>query len=177
MTIATVVADFDALMVSVAEKVEAEYANQRIIGSDYASVYLGTMQSAMQTALGYATTGAEADLLAQKILTEEAQTKNVLSDGTIVYDVGDATYNPGDVSVTTPVGGGVLGKQQILYNKQTDGFDRDAEQKLLKIMNDLYAINMSVTEGLAVPDQNNSTGIDNVISTAKTALGIPINIS
>lgn len=170
MPIAELIADFDALMVSVSEKVLNEYNNQRIIGSDYSTVYLGSMQAALNTALGYATVGPEAELLAQKKLTEEAQIKDILSDGTVVYT--PTVDTPADQTYAFAIGKGVLGKQQVLYTKQTDGFDRDAEQKLLKILNDLYAINMSVADGIPLPAQNNENGIDNVIESAKINLGI-----
>ena len=167
LDITTVVANFDALMVSADEKIQREYESQRIIGSDYATVYLGLMQSAMQTALGYETQGqtaaAQTALLEQKVLTEEAQIKDTLTDGTVVYTPGDPN-----------VGGGVLGKQQVLYSKQTDGFDRDAEQKLVKVMNDLYSIAMSNDDTglITVPPENNQTGLDEVIKFAKDNLGV-----
>lgn len=176
--IANVVANFDALMASVDTKISGEYGSQRIVGSDYATVYLGAMQSAMQVALGYETQGqtaeAEIALLGQKTLTEEAQTKDVLSDGTVVYDTVSAGNTPGDAAVTEPVGAGVLGKQQVLYDKQTDGFDRDAEQKLVKILSELYAIKMSVSnDAIDLPIENDKLGLNETILLAKNAIGVP----
>lgn len=175
--ITNVVTNFNALMTAVDAKITPEYDSQRLVGSDYASVYLGSMQAAMQTALGYETQGqiaeGEVALLGQKLLTEEAQTKNVLSDGTVVYDTVDAQHTPGDAAVTAPVGAGVLGKQQVLYNKQTDGFDRDAEQKLIKVMSDLYAIQMSTAiVPLDLPLENRELGLNGLIKLAKDNVGV-----
>lgn len=41
---------------------------------------------------------------------------------------------------------GIIGKQKALFQKQTDGFDRDAEQKLAKIMTDTW-ITRQTTDG------------------------------
>lgn len=191
MPIADVVTNFNAIMVSVEEKVMAEHDDQRITGPDYASVYLGAIQAALQTALGYETQGktaeAEIALLAQKKYSEEAQIRNRVgigfledpngttgnTDGLVVYDIGPGNFEPGAVGVTKPTGGGVMGKQQVLYNKQTDGFDRDAEQKLVKIMNDLYSIKMSVSDvAIDLPSENNELGLDETIKFAKDNLGI-----
>lgn len=73
-------------------------------------------------------TTTEINLLTQKTLTEEAQTLNVLSDGTTVFNT------------TTKEGLGLSGKQQALYVRQSDGFLRDAEQKAARIYADNFAI-------------------------------------
>ena len=61
--------------------------------------------------------GAEKELLTQKRATEVAQTNGL-----------DVTSDS------------VVGKQIALYQKQADGFDRDAEQKACKISLDAFAI-------------------------------------
>lgn len=78
---------------------------------------------------------AEVAVLVQKKYTEEAQTLDTVN-GTSV--------------------GGVLGKQIALYGAQTDGFARDAEQKLLKIMVDTWTVRQT-TDGEDAP----SAGVDN----------------
>lgn len=193
LSIDDLIEKFDRLMAAADEKVLREYESQRITGSDYATVYLGIMQAAMAQATQFsiqgATTEAEVALLNQKRWTEEAQIRNIVGvgfledfsgapgnvDGVTVYDVSIGDVQPTYPSLSAePIGGGVLGKQQVLYNKQTDGFDRDAEQKLLKIMNDLYSISMSTND---VPDplppENNQTGLDEVTKFAKDNIGIP----
>jgi len=191
VSIDDLVEKFDRLMASADEKVLREYKEQRITGSDYATVYLGIMQSAMAQATQFsiqgATTEAEVALLEQKRFTEEANIRDIVgkglledysgapgnTDGAVVYK--PTVDTPVDPTYEAAVGKGVLGKQQVLFNKQTDGFDRDAEQKLIKVLNDLYGINMSTADiPPAIPVQNNDIGIDNAIIKAKESLGISI---
>lgn len=101
----------------------------------------------------------EGDLLQQKTLTEEAQTKNRIGEGTDAYDVS-----------------GVIGKQKSLYQKQTDGFDRDAEQKLSKILVDTWNVRRTnddqlPTGGTGLEDDQ----INNVLDIAKVGIGAEIN--
>ena len=69
---------FDDLMESVTAHLEAQFQLGRITGTDFATVYLGAMQSALQASVGYAIgqekTNAEVALLTQKQTTEFAQT-------------------------------------------------------------------------------------------------------
>tara|TARA_R110002020_G_scaffold108588_3_gene251618 strand:- start:1982 stop:2794 length:813 start_codon:yes stop_codon:yes gene_type:complete len=65
---------------------------------------------------------SEKSILDQRLKTEEAQTKDTI-DG-------------------SPVGG-VLGKQITLYQNQSEGYLRDAEQKAAKIYNDTFLTTMS----------------------------------
>jgi uncharacterized protein (DUF3084 family) len=74
----------------------------------------------------------ETTLLAQKVATERAQ---VLAIG-----VDDNS---------------VVGKQKILYQAQTDGFKRDAEQKAAKLMVDTWNVRRTTDEG-TVADSVNS---------------------
>jgi hypothetical protein len=71
-------------------------------------------------------TDSETVFLNQRIVTEKAQ----------ILDVVDG------VSVL-----GVLGKQKLLYQAQTDGFSRDAEQKLAKMLIDTWSVRRSTDEG------------------------------
>jgi hypothetical protein len=72
-------------------------------------------------------TEAEVALLNQKTETELAQVVDAVATGTVT---------------------GIIGKQKILFQKQTDGFDRDAEQKLAKIMVDTWSVRQT-TDGTA----------------------------
>lgn len=98
----------------------------------------------------------EGDVLAQRKLTEQAQT------------VG-----------TSSTVGGVLGSQIALVDKQRDGFDRDAEQKAAKIFGDGFSIVHSIT-----PDAD-ANGADDfglggntakqVMDKLRTGIGLSIN--
>ena len=69
---------FDDLMEAVTTHLEAQYQLGRITGTDFATVYLGAMQSALQQSVAYTIgqekTNAEVALLTQKQTTEFAQT-------------------------------------------------------------------------------------------------------
>lgn len=68
---------------------------------------------------------------------------------------------------------GVLGKQKSLYQAQTDGYARDAEQKLAKIAMDIWSVQRTTDEGFTIA----GTGLDNagmgsIISKAKQGIGV-----
>ena len=119
---------FDDLMEAVNTHLEAQFQLGRITGTDYATVYLGAMQSALQQSVAYTIgqekTNAEVDLLTQKKVTEYAQTL--------------VTGN------TTPNANSVLGKQITLYGEQAKGFKWNADQKYLKTLMDAWTVNTNV---------------------------------
>lgn len=138
---------FDDLMESVTAHLEAQFQLGRITGTDFATVYLGAMQSALQASVGYAIgqekTNAEVALLTQKQTTEFGQTL--------------VTGN------TTPNANSILGKQTTLYGEQAKGFKWNADQKYLKTLLDAWAINIS-TAGVASTNVTalNATGTGNI---------------
>jgi hypothetical protein len=146
---------FDQLMVSVDAHLNREFKANRIKGTDYAQVYVGSMTAAMQNAvqflLGKQAADKQAELLASQTLTEAYTLSDLLpaqidklaaeiallgqkksTEEAQIKDIVD------DLAVV-----GVIGKQKLLYGKQTDGFDRDAEQKAAKMMIDTWAIRVS----------------------------------
>ena len=146
---------FDQLMVSVDAHLNREFKANRIKGTDYAQVYVGSMSAAMQNAvqflLGKQAADKQAELLASQTLTEAYTLSDLLpaqidklaaeiallgqkksTEEAQIKDIVD------DLAVV-----GVIGKQKLLYGKQTDGFDRDAEQKAAKMMIDTWAIRVS----------------------------------
>ena len=122
--------NFDQLMKVVTLHVEAQFNAGRITGTDYATVYLGALQSTLAQAVTFTLNmnkaNEEADLLAQKRTTEYAQT---LVTGE-----------------TTPNANSVTGKQITLFTEQAKGFKWNAENKWKKALLDAYAINVSVSK-------------------------------
>jgi len=118
---------FDDLMEAVNIHLDAQFNLGRITGSDYATVYLGAMQSALQQSVafvfGLEKTNAEVTLINQKEVTEFGQTLQTTK--------------------TTPNANSVLGKQITLYGEQAKGFKWNADQKYLKTLMDAWAINIS----------------------------------
>tara|TARA_R110002012_G_scaffold124688_2_gene275856 strand:+ start:9591 stop:10118 length:528 start_codon:yes stop_codon:yes gene_type:complete len=119
---------FDDLMEAVTTHLEAQYQLGRITGGDFATVYLGAMQSALQQSVAYTIgqekTNAEVALLTQKQTTEFAQTL--------------VTGN------TTPNANSVMGKDITLKGEQAKGFKWNADQKYLKTLIDAWTINTNV---------------------------------
>ena len=147
--------NFDKLMKVVTLHVEAQFTAGRITGTDYATVYLGALQSTLAQAVSFTLSmnkaNEEANLLAQKNITEYAQT-------------GTTSAN------TLPTTTSVAGKQILLFVEQAKGFKWNADAKYLKSLLDAYAINVSVskvsdTATAKIKGGTANTGIDSVIST------------
>jgi hypothetical protein len=86
--------------------------------------YDGTLQTTLKSS-------AETDLLKQKIVTEKAQT----------LELGVDTNS-------------VIGRQKELYAKQSAGFDRDAEQKAVKIWTDTWNARRMTDDGTVADGVN-----------------------
>ena len=151
---------FDTMMKAVTAHLKNEFDENRITGAAYSEVYLSsvsaTLQQAIAFVLGEQAADKQADLLAaqienmgkqnelldeqrnkllaeiallqQKKLTEEAQIKDIV-DGASVE--------------------GVIGKQKGLFEQQTKGFKRDAEQKAAKLLVDTWSVRQSTDGAIA----------------------------
>lgn len=168
---------FDQLMKAGKAHIEAEYSKGRITGADYSTVYLGMVQATLGASVNFLVqrdkialeaellqkqidnevkqgklidaqicklkaeydltmktitkTGNESDLLAQKIVTEKAQTLELGVDDN-----------------------SVIGKQKKLYQAQTDGFARDAEQKAAKLLMDTWNARRMTDDGTVADGTN-----------------------
>ena len=133
-TLSAKTGNFDELMKTVTLHLEEQFNAGRITGTDYATVYLGALQSVLAQAVTFTLnmnkSNKETDLLAQKEITEYAQTGTTAAN-------------------TLPATGSVTGKQITLFTEQAKGFKWNAENKYLKALLDAYAINVSVSK---VPD-------------------------
>lgn len=161
-----------------------EHSSGRIQGPDYAKALISAQQSAMAQAVQFLLgaevaakqadliskqiekierefpliqlqidrAASEAELMAQKLVTEKAQTQDIVNG----------------VSIT-----GVIGKQKTLYQAQIDGFSRDAEQQLAKLMVGVFNNEQAVGGGM----NNVSAGvgesdIKDVINKARNGIGV-----
>lgn len=259
---------FETLMRTVNELTLQEYNKGRITGSDYATVQLGAVQSAMQTASAFVLQSEinnQQVLLAQEQLKAaqkntlliEAQIRNMDADTALktkqlevvakellqadanlsltttqelqvqkAIDVADKDLtikdaqidqmavdkllaeqnlinltntnttidkqqlkldeeilllkdkgNTEKAQINDTVNGsvvtGMMGKQKELYTAQTDGFKRDQEQKLAKLMIDPWISNLTVTGSADA----GAAGLDNaevskVLAIAKQGIGV-----
>ena len=140
--------NFDELMQVVTLHLEAQFAAGRITGTDYATVYLGALQSTLAQAVTFALSMEKAN--ADKLLVD-AQELKVDAEKALLDQKKITEYaQTGTTSASTlPTGTSVAGKQITLFTEQAKGFKWNAENKYLKTLLDAYAINVSVSK---VPD-------------------------
>lgn len=238
---------FDTLMRSVKAHLDEEFKSNRIKGSDYATVYLGSLTQVLQqsnlflmekdkNALQAELIQAQIDLAKQQALNAVIEGQNLVLQGELIaaqkqnLDVERAftvaktaltdqqTLNAITENATmliqqnlltaqvllaqsqkistdaqsalviqktvtekaqTQASGvdvdSVVGKQKSLYQAQTDGFLRDAEQRAAKLMVDTWNVRRTTDEG-TVADGINKLN-DATIGAAITKLLAGVNIT
>lgn len=136
---------------------------------------------------------AEIDLLAQRLLTEVENTSlvanqaaNAVKQGNLIdsqkakvdVDAEVATEQKWNLQAqrldtvnSLPVAGSI-GKQKELYQAQIDGFQRDAEQKLSKMLLDAWSVSRTTNDAVEVPTEASNSNIDEVLAYAKTGIGM-----
>jgi len=103
-------------------------------------------------------TTSEVSLLDQKAVTELSQTSD---------------YIPSDLGHNNSTNvQGIIEKQKGLFQKQTDGFDRDAEQKLAKIMVDTWSVRQTTDTADAAGAGLADTEINSVLNKAKDGIDV-----
>jgi len=136
--------NFDELMQVVTLHLEAQFAAGRITGTDYATVYLGALQSTLAQAVTFALSMEKAN--ADKLLVDAQELKvdaeKALLDQKKITEYAQTLQS----SNTAPNTSSVAGKQITLFTEQAKGFKWNAENKYLKSLLDAYAINVSVSK-------------------------------
>lgn len=155
---------FDALMMAVNAQLQSQFDAGRIRGAEYAQVYLGSMQNAMQMAIQFVLGVQEADwkarLLEKQVLLTAEKYENAKLEGEVLsatvcklnaeFDLLGAINLKTQEEIallaqkivtekaqTQSLGidpDSVVGKQKVLYQAQADGYKRDAEQKAATLM-------------------------------------------
>lgn len=168
---------FDTLMKANKAHLEAEFAKNRITGADYAKVYLGMIESTMQGAISFLVErdliSLKAELLEKQIANEEKNKElieaqicklkaefdltmeNVTKTGKETELLAQRTIT--EKAQTMELGvddNSVVGKQKSLYQAQTDGFKRDAEQKVAKMMIDSWSARRMTDDGTVADGVN-----------------------
>ncbi len=158
---------FDKFMAAIDAHLAVQYSKKRIQGPDYATVYLGALQTALSQAVAYvgvveqvaasaAKTTSETALLDQRTKTEMAQILDTVDSVPVV---------------------GAIGKQKDLQTAQTNGFSRDAEQKAAKILLDSWSISRSVIGAkFPVPSGAINTDIEDVLIKLRQGINITESI-
>ncbi len=166
---------FDVLMQATKLHLKDEFDSGRITGKEYSTVYLGALNSVLAQSVQFLMhqqqiekINAEIGLLRQKTVTELAQTEDDLPLG-----LGFNGMYSDEEGWTINIEG-LLSRQIDLFAKQTEGYDRDAEQKLARIMTDSFASQIMVEYGgtSAAAAGLDSASMRSVIDGAKAGHGL-----
>lgn len=104
------------------------------------------------------------DKLSNDILLIAAQIKKIDAEIDLLIYKGYSEFsNISDVLPTGAAINGITRRQRELLEKQKDGFDRDAEQKLAKLMVDTYAVQRTTDEDMPVPSSLSSANTNKAI--------------
>ena len=111
---------FDTIMKAVNGNIKVEFDNGRIAGPDYATVYLGSMQTAIGAAIDF--------ILREKAVEEQIAASQ--ADTAIKQNQSTA-----DITLKA--------QQAALYERQRQGFDDNKYQKLLETQMNSWALMFS----------------------------------
>jgi len=157
---------FDTLVNAVVGNIKIEYDSGRIAGAEYANVYLGSLQTVINTAatlwMQQPETEAKIGLVKEQIAASQAETKREDSIASAKNAVSAEQKE-------------LLKKQQELTARQTKGFDDNAMQKLLKQTLDSWSVAYSVAQDAnSIPNTIKVNAIDTIATKACNNLGITL---
>jgi hypothetical protein len=187
---------YDLLMKAARAHLDDEFKLGRIKGPEYATVLLGIITEVMQQAIAFLMTGRknalEVELLRQQVNNAGLQAKVLVAEeckARAEFDLLSEqrlktaeeklliTWKTTTEKAQTTNAGvspdSVIGRQKALYQKQADGFDRDAEQKLLKILVDTWNVRRTSDDGTVADAVNNlqDATIGRAVNKALTGVG------
>jgi len=168
---------FDILMRANKVHLQEEFEKGRIKGSEYATVYLGSLQAVMQASLQFL---MQREKSVVEIGLLEQQIANAILEGEVLkgqkckldaeFDLLQSTNlkttqeiqlllqkTNTEKAQTVALGvedNSVVGKQKLLYAAQTDGFSRDAEQKAAKVMADTWNVRRTTDDATSANTTN-----------------------
>jgi hypothetical protein len=139
---------FDVLMRSVKAHIQLEYDANRLKGTDYATVYLGAMQSAMQLAEQFILTEKLQEAQINKIQEEvdllQTQDSEVQLNGTADRLIkAQQVLNEADKRLSTDKARAVQESQRRLYERQIHGFDDNKKIKAFESQLNAWALMFS----------------------------------
>ena len=175
---------FDVLMKAAKAHLDEEWSKNRIRGAEYSQVYLGSLTAILDSSVQfllqkdkYAREAdliqAQIDLIRQQIVNAEVE--NRVLEATVcklkaeydllleqrlktVEETGLLAQKKVTERAQTVEAGvddnSVIGKQRKLYQAQADGFVRDAEQKVAKLMADTWNVRRTTDEGTVADGTN-----------------------
>lgn len=148
---------FDVLMRSVKAQLDAEYQANRIKGSEYATVYLGSLQAVLQTSLqmvlAQEKTNLEIQVLEKELLLKDQQVTRTNKEIEVLEQ--KRLTELAQVESTGVDADSIVGRQKALYLAQSEGFKRDAEHKAAQLMLNTWNIRRTTLETTAYNFENN----------------------
>jgi hypothetical protein len=169
---------FDVLMRSVKAQLDAEYQASRIKGSEYATVYLGSLQAVLQTSLqmvlAQEKTNLEIAVLEKEILLRDQQITRTNKEIEILEQ-----KRLTELAQTNDTGvdaDSVIGRQKALYAAQTLGFAQDAKHKVAQLLVSTWNIRRTTSESEPADFINRleDRSIGAAIQEACTSVGITL---
>lgn len=149
-TINDAIGVFDRLMKTTLAHIDREVDDNRITQGEAGEVYASAIQAVLNQSIAYVLQEKQVEVQIDKInsdrdISEEQSAKDLL-----------------------------LKDAQIeLYNKQRDGFDHDAKQKLIKVLMDSWSVLFSsAPDADLIPDAMKRQNLDKVVEDAMISLGI-----
>ena len=143
---------FDVIMAAMNGNVKAEYESGRIVGIQYAEVYLGALQGALTAAVALATqkpamAKAQAEAVKTQAETAKTQAETVKTQAETV-EVAPNAHKQREV----------LQAQKELYKRQKAGFDDNKHQKILDAQLNAWGITFQDTDTTFIPTQLQQAG-------------------
>lgn len=147
---------FDVLMRSVKAQLDAEYQANRIKGSEYATVYLGSLQAVLQTSLqmvlAQEKTNLEIQVLEKELLLRDQQVTRTNKEIEVLEQ--KRLTELAQVESTGVDADSIIGRQKALYEAQTLGFGQEAKHKAAQLMISTYNIRRTTAEDEEVNVEN-----------------------
>ena len=147
---------FDVLMRSVKAQLDAEYQANRIKGSEYATVYLGSLQAVLQTSLqmvlAQEKTNLEIQVLEKELLLRDQQVTRTNKEIEVLEQ--KRLTELAQVESTGVDADSIIGRQKALYEAQTLGFGQEAKHKAAQLMISTYNIRRTTAEDEEVNAEN-----------------------
>ena len=169
---------FDKLMIAINGNIKVQFDNGHINTADYANVYLGALQSAIQSSMDFLLKEklTEEQITASQADTAMKQSRNTADIGLIekqkLMVVAQTTTEASNNTVKINQAA-LLTEQGLLVERQKKGFDDDAKGKLLKQVMDSWAVGFSVSQtDISVPDSIKVNVLDSITSNIMTGLNI-----
>lgn len=165
---------FDVLMSSVKGHIHGEFTASRIKGTEYATVYLGAIQTVLSESMNFVLqeqlNEKQIELIDHQIETEKGQICKLQAEyDLILAQIGKINAETAlitqkkvteaaQTSDTAISADSVIGKQKDLYAAQTAGYSRDAEQKAAKMVLDIIATQIATAGSAVDPGSALATG-------------------